>query len=169
MELLVITGTMGSGKSSVLAEASDILRLRQVAHAAIDLDAFGLAYLGAASADGVMYRNLQSVSENYAELGVTRMVLARAIESSGELDLCRRATSATGTIVCRLNASVKTMEERVKTREPGVLQQDYIARVAALNSVLDRARLEDFTIASENCSVTDTAREMLLKAGWISG
>lgn len=168
MELLVITGTMGSGKSSVLAEASDILRLRHVVHAAIDLDAFGLAYLPGIATDGAMYRNLQSVSGNYAELGVTRMLLARAMESSGELDLCRRATSAARTIVCRLNASLKTMEERVKTREPGVLQQDYIARVAASNSVLDRARLEDFTIETENRSVIDTAREVLLKAGWIS-
>lgn len=164
----MITGTMGSGKSSVLAEASDILRLHQVAHAAIDLDAFGLAYLPGITTDSAMYRNLQSVSGNYTELGVTRMLLARAIESSRDLDLCRSSTSATRTIIFRLNASLNTMEERVKTREPGVLRQDYIARVAALNSVLDRARLEDFTILTENRSVTDTAREMLLKAGWIS-
>ena len=43
--LLIITGTMGAGKTAVLAEASDILALRQIAHAAIDLDALGLAHL----------------------------------------------------------------------------------------------------------------------------
>ena len=36
--LLIITGTMGAGKTTVLAEASDILTLRHVVHAAIDLD-----------------------------------------------------------------------------------------------------------------------------------
>ena len=43
--LLIITGTMGAGKTAVLGEASDILAQRQIVHAAIDLDALGLAYL----------------------------------------------------------------------------------------------------------------------------
>ncbi len=77
--LLIITGTMGAGKTSVLGEASDILALREVAHAAIDLDALGLAYLPSAAVnDGVMYRNLQSVCEIYSSLGVKRLLLARA-------------------------------------------------------------------------------------------
>ena len=46
--LLIITGTMGAGKTSVLGEASDILALRGIAHAAIDLDALGLAHLPSA-------------------------------------------------------------------------------------------------------------------------
>lgn len=168
MELLVITGTMGSGKTSVLCEASDLLGLRRIVHAAIDLDAFGLAYLPSGPPDAVMYRNLQSAAENYASLGVVRILLARAVESSGELELCRKATAATNTIVCRLTASLKTTQERVKLRESGVLIQEYVARVAELNAVLDQARLEDFTISTDNRSVTDTAREMLLKAGWIA-
>jgi hypothetical protein len=37
-----------------------------------------------------------------------------------------------------------------------------------LNAILDRARLEDFTVTSENRSVTEVAHEMLVKAEWIS-
>jgi N-acetyltransferase len=167
--LLIITGTMGAGKSTVLAEASDILALRDIAHAAIDLDALGLAHLPLADGnDGVMYRNLQSVCENYTSLGVSRLLLARAIEDRAELELCRGVVSPTSTVVCRLSASIETMEQRVKMRESGVSQREYVARVAKLNVILDRARLEDFTIASENRSVTEVACEMLLKAGWIS-
>lgn len=168
MELLVITGTMGSGKTSVLGEASDILRLRRIVHAAIDLDAFGLAYLPSATADTVMYRNLQSAAESYTSLGVTRILLARAIETTRELELCRKATGANSIIVCRLTASLNTMQERVKLRDSGVLMQEYIARVTELNVMLDRARLEHFAISTENRSVTDAAREMLLRARWIA-
>ncbi len=65
--LLVITGSMGAGKTSVLGEASDILTLRHIPHAAIDLDAFGLACLPpVADNNGMMYRNLESVCRNYA-------------------------------------------------------------------------------------------------------
>jgi hypothetical protein len=167
--LLIITGTMGAGKSAVLGEASDILALRDVTHAAIDLDAFGLAHLpSAASTDSVMYRNLQSVCENYASHGVTRLLLARAMENRAELELCCDIVSATNMVVCRLTASIETMQRRVKMRESGVLRPQYVARVGELNVILDRARLEDFSLTSENRSLTEVAHEMLVAAGWIS-
>lgn len=43
--LLIITGSIGAGKTSTLYEASDLLAERQIAHAAIDLDALGIVYL----------------------------------------------------------------------------------------------------------------------------
>src|SRR6267142_725474 len=166
--LLIITGAMGAGKTTLLAEASDILALRHIAHAAIDLDALGLVHLPSApSNDGVMYRNLQSVCNNYASLGVRRLLLARAMEDRAELELCRGVVSATNTVVCRLTASVETMQQRVRMRELGISQEEYVARVAKLNAILDQARLQDFTISSENRSLTDVAHEMLVKAGWI--
>jgi len=36
---------MGAGKSAVMGEASDILARRRIVHAAIDLDALGVAHL----------------------------------------------------------------------------------------------------------------------------
>src|SRR5580698_10154192 len=160
---------MGAGKTTVLGEASDLLALRHIAHAAIDLDALGLAHLpSTASKDSVMYRNLHSICQNYASLGVTRFLVARAIEDRAELELCRSAVSPSNTVVCRLAASIETMQQRVKMRESGVSQREYVARVAELNVILDRARLEDFAVASEDRSLTEVAHEMLLKAGWIS-
>jgi len=167
--LLIITGTMGAGKTAVLAEASDILRLRAITHAAVDLDALGLAYLpSTTSNDAVMYLNLQSVCTNYASHGVKRLLLARAVEDRAELELCRGVVSATNTVVCRLTASIETMQQRVRMRELGISQEEYVARVAKLNAILDQARLQDFTVSSENRSLTDVAHEILVKAGWIS-
>jgi hypothetical protein len=167
--LLIITGTMGAGKTSTLGEASDILALKSITHAAIDLDSLGLALLpSAASSDSAMYRNLQSVCENYFSLGVRRLLLARAIEDCAELELCRGIVSASNTVVCRLTASIELMEQRVRLRESGVSQRNYVARVAKLNTIIDRAHLENFTITNENRPLTEVAQEMLLKAGWIS-
>ena len=128
----------------------------------------GLAHLDSGETKAVMYRNLHCVCKNYADLGVKRLLLARAIEDRNELELCCRVVSATSTVVCRLTASMETMEGRVRMRESGVMQQDYLARVAKLNAILDRARLEDFTISSENRSVTEIAEHLLVKAGWMS-
>ncbi|HZS28706.1 MAG TPA: hypothetical protein VFB76_15875 [Candidatus Angelobacter sp.] len=63
--------------------------------------------------------------------------------------------------------AIEAMQQRVKTRESGVLQREYVARVAKLNVILDSARLDDFTVANENRSLTEVAQEMLVKAGWI--
>ena len=167
--LLIITGTMGAGKTSVLAEASDILALRHIAHAAIDLDALGLAYLPAASdTEEVMYSNLECLCANYAARGVKRLMIARAMEDRAELALSLDIVSATNTVVCRLVAGIEVMEQRVRLRESGVSQSNYVARVSELNAVLDRAQLEDFTVTCENRSITDVAREILIKAGWVS-
>ena len=43
--VLVISGSMGAGKTTVMGEASDILSARGVAHAAFDLDALGIVLL----------------------------------------------------------------------------------------------------------------------------
>jgi hypothetical protein len=167
--LLVITGSMGAGKSSVLGEASDLLTQQNIQHAAIDLDAFGLAHLGSGvSNDAVMYRNLHDVCKNYACLGVGRFLVARAMENHAALEGCRRAVSARSTVVCRLTAKIETMRQRVKRRESGVLQKQLTARVAKLNAILDRAQLEDFAVVTDARSVTEIAQEMLLRAGWIS-
>lgn len=167
--MLIITGTMGAGKTTVLGEASDILALRRIAHAAIDVDALGLAHLpSAASNNDVMYRNMQCACKNYVSLGVRRLLLARAIEDRSELEMCRDVVSAAHTVVCRLTASIEVLEQRVKARELGVSRREYIARVAKLNIILARARLEDFAIKNENRPVTEVSHEMLVKAEWIS-
>jgi hypothetical protein len=167
--LLIITGTMGAGKTAVLGEASDILAQRQIVHAAIDLDSLGLAHLpSAVPSDGVMYDNLRSICRNYAALGVQRFLVACAIEDCAQLNLCRDIIPASNSVVCRLTATVETMKRRVQLRDLGVSQREYVVRVAKLNAILDRTRLEDFAVANENRSLTDVALEMLVKAGWIS-
>ena len=159
-----------SGKTSVLGEASDILALQNIAHAALDLDAFGLAHLpSGASNDAVMYRNLQCCLQEL------RFPRNKAIPGGArDRRPCPHWNVVAGPFQLRTRSSVvsprtlRTMRKRIKMRESGVLQQQFVARVAKLNSILDRARLEDFVVTSDDRSVTQIAHEMLLKAGWIS-
>ncbi|HUZ03910.1 MAG TPA: hypothetical protein VMU62_01030 [Acidobacteriaceae bacterium] len=167
--MLIITGTMGAGKTTVRGEASDILAQRQIIHAAIDLDALGVAHLPSATrSDGVMYDNLRSIYVNYAALGVQRFLVARAIEDGAQLELCRAMIPAANVVVCCLTASIEAMKRRVEMRDLGMLQHEYVARVAKLNLILDRERLENFAVVNDQRSLTDVAYEMLVKAGWIS-
>ncbi len=166
--LLVITGSMGSGKTAVMAEASDILALRGIPHAAIDLDMLGFAHLPiGARNDDVMYRNLQAVAQNYAALGVDRFLLARAIENHAELERCVTAVAAKEVVVCRLTVAVETMQQRVGSRELGIGRAKYVGRVMTLNDVLDRARVEEFAVANEGRPLTEVANDLLERARWL--
>jgi adenylylsulfate kinase len=168
MELmLLITGSMGAGKTATLGEASDLLAARGIAHAAVDLDALALAY-GPLPLATVGLRNLAAVCDNYETAGIRKLLAAGAIESREELEQIRRATNASSLFVCRLRAPIEVMERRVAGREKGIFAQRYVARVRVLDAQLDKAALEQLEIDTTDATVTDVARQMLAAAGWIA-
>ena len=167
--VIVITGSMGSGKTTILGEASDLLTERRITHAGIDLDTLGIGHVSEDVWTDLAYRNLSSVWQNYAAAGATRLLLAEAVESVGQLKQIRDAVAGAEPIVCRLTARLATMRQRVEQRERGILRQKFVARVAELEALLEAVHLEDFSLATDQeRSVTDTALEMLKRANWIS-
>ena len=59
------------------------------------------------------------------------------------------------------------MQARIRTRETGMLQSFFVARVEELEAILDRAHLESATISNDGRSITEVARELLVGAGWL--
>ena len=170
MRALVITGSMGSGKTTMMGEISDLLAMRGIAHAAIDIDAFGNAHdpAGAIDLAAIAYRNVAAVVRNYAMEGVNTFVMAGAIETGAELSQLRETVGGDAEIVvCRLIAPLAVMQQRIRAREPGFWQQKYVDRVAVLEDALDKAALEDFSLANDGTRrVTVVAGEILQRAGW---
>jgi type II secretory pathway predicted ATPase ExeA len=169
MRVLVITGSMGSGKTTMMGEVSDLLAMRGTVHAAIDIDAFGNVHdpAGAIDLAAMAYRNVAAAVRNYAAEGVTTLVMAGAIETRAELAQLRGAVGATDLVVCRLRAPLAIMQQRVRAREPGIWQQKYVDRVAVLEEALDHAALEDVSVVNDGSRpVTNVAREILQRAGW---
>ena len=84
---LLLTGTLGVGKTSVAAAIGDQLRERQVANAVVDLDDLRRAW-PAAPGDRfnttVMLGNLSAVAANYVESGFTTLVLAGVLETADD-------------------------------------------------------------------------------------
>jgi ABC-type uncharacterized transport system YnjBCD ATPase subunit len=167
VHVIVISGSMGSGKTTVLAEASDVLAASGVVHAAIDMDLLSLGHLPAAASHDLMIRNLAAVWNNYAAAGVTRLLLSEALDTAAKRERIREAVPGAEIAVCRLRAKLETMQQRVRLREPGMLQEQFVARVAELDASLDAGCVEDFSVENDGRSVTAVAREVLLRAGWL--
>lgn len=166
--VLVVSGSMGAGKTVVAEVAGDLLSAAGVAHAVVDLD--GLAWGHWPSRDGAVgVRNLEAVWANYARAGAARLLVACAVETRDGLDRIARAIPGSETQVCRLVASLREMERRVAGREHGPLRDRFVERVAVLETILDAAALEDFAVSNEGRPVEDVAREVLARAGWLPG
>src|SRR5437762_7960300 len=168
--VLVISGSMGSGKTTVLGEASDLLGAAEVLHAAIDLDSLALGHLPAAAAasDDLLIRNLAAVWHNYAATGITRLLLSEVLDTAAKRERLRQTIPGAEIVVCRLRATFDTMQQRIRLREPGMLQDQFVARIGELEASLDAGRVEDFSVQNDGRSVTEVAREILVRAGWLS-
>ncbi len=167
--VLIISGSMGSGKTTVLSEVSDLLVEADVAHAAIDLDWLSIMHPPQGQhGKPLMLANLAAVWPVYAAAGAEGLVVARVVEERSDLQQYREAVPGAEPVVCRLEASIDTMQERLRCREPGMFQAQGVARSAALADILRRTRAEDFTVDNgAGCSITDVAREVLSRAGWL--
>jgi predicted kinase len=170
MRAIVISGSMGSGKTTLLGEASDLLAARGVAHGAVDLDAINTVLLSGDVSQEVGFANLAAVCGNFRGAGVDTVLIAAAIESAAELERLKRALPDAAIVVCRLTAAVATLEQRLRVREPGMQQDQFVARSRQLHEVLERASVEDFVISNDRPrSITAVAQELLERAGWFEG
>ena len=168
VKVLVISGSMGSGKTTVLGEASDILAEHGAAHAAIDLDAIGTVLLPDHAARLLSRRNLAAVYSNFVAAGITRLLLAEAVVSREDVEQLQQAMSGAELVVCRLTADLETMQRRIRIREPGIYQERFVERCRTLHEALEAAKLEDFIVVNDGRAITDVAREVLVRAGWIA-
>lgn len=167
-KVIILSGSMGCGKTTVMGEASDLLSIHQIAHACIDLDAVGAVLVPPDIAARLVGRNLAAVYANFVSAGIHHVLVAEPIESREQLDQLRDAMPGAEIVVCRLTAALVTLEERLRTREPGMHQAQFIARSRELDQVLDRAHVEDFVVVNDSRNVTDVAREVLRRAGWLA-
>src|SRR5258708_36649636 len=92
--VLLVTGPVGVGKTTVALEASDLLEAAGVPHAVIDVDALSWCYRTPVNDpfhNRLALRNLRCVWANFAAAGAARLILARVIEARDELGAFRQA------------------------------------------------------------------------------
>ena len=167
--MLLISGSMGTGKTTVAYEVSNLLEEADVAHAAIDLDCLGQMHPSKGEhAERLIFTKLAAVWPVYAAAGAERLVAACIVGRRSDLERYREAVPGAEPVVCLLEAPVETMHARLRIREPGMVQAQIVAGAEPLAKTLRRAQAEDFTVDNgDGRSVTDVAREVLAGAGWL--
>jgi adenylylsulfate kinase-like enzyme len=170
LPVLLITGPVGVGKTSVAFEAMELLEERNVAHAFFDLD--GLTYLYPKPANdrfGEQFalEALGLLCPRLREQGVAHLILARVLWEPESLTLYRRAIPVAEITVVRLTAPLDVLEERLRRREVGSAIDWYLARARECEERWSRDPVGNVLIQTAGRDVRTIAQEILDTLRWV--
>jgi len=177
-EAALITGVFGSGKSTVLAEAADLLEVGGLPFAAIDVDWLGWA-VTAADATGtgaatppvphpafgdLALENLGLVVANDQRHGIERFLLAHAVWTPDELAALRAALPMPLRVV-GLTVPLPVVQARL-AGDPTRARQDDLARTEDFVNGGGKPVPVDLALDAHR-PVAAIARELVDWLGWL--
>jgi hypothetical protein len=167
---LVISGTIGSGKTAIATDIGEVLAEQGRTGAVIDLDWLGWVCgpPGERSGDveGLILKNLAAVWPNFRDAGAEYLVLSRVIQSTSQLDALRQAIPQARLTVVRLVGSPETIAERLRRRDTGTILEEHLRETVDFDAVLERAALEDYRVVNDDRSAREVTLEILDTIGW---
>jgi hypothetical protein len=166
---ILLTGTMGSGKTVVAMELGERLEAAGHPYALVDLDWLGWVQPSPASAltqRSVLAENLRLIWPTFREAGVQRLVLARYVEDRPQLDEFRAALPGVELFVVRLVASLEVIERRLRARDSGAQRAEHLAETALFAARGEANALEDAVVENGERPLGEVAAEVLAAAGW---
>jgi predicted kinase len=165
VEVLVLHGSPGSGKTTLSRAVSELLGAAGKANAVIDLDELSLIY--PSPGRSFACDNLKAIWPNYAAIPEIKVVISGVIADEQERDRLRAAVSGARFTVCELTAPEPVLKNRVTAREPDEYWQKRLRGFVDLyHRRTDLTRIRDFQVETHGRPVDEAAREILEKAGW---
>lgn len=159
---LLLTGTVGSGKTTTAYAVGDLLRDRGVPHAVVDLDEFHRLW---PASDGDPHNqrlelaNLRAVAANYRAAGATYLLLAGVVVHDREK---YEAALGEPVLLCRLRPPPDRVAQRLTVRhEPGNERDWHVGRAPELERILDEADTADLTIDVDDETPAQVAARVL--------
>jgi adenylylsulfate kinase len=167
---IVITGPVGSGKSTTAATVSDLLEATAITHALIDMDYLRWVYpspKGDRFSMRLGYRNLATIWPNFQEAGVSCVLLADVVESRDQVREYEAAMPWTTVTVVRLDVPMDEIARRLRARETDSTLDWHLNRAPELQGIMEREDVGDIIIDVGSRPALDIAREIVLRTGII--
>jgi predicted kinase len=165
VEVLVLHGAPGSGKTTLARAMAELLRAADVANAVIDLDDLSKIYPDPGRSFAC--DNLNAMWPNYAAVPQLKVVIPSVIADEQEREQLRAAVPGARFAVCELTAPEAVLKTRVTAREPNEYWQGRLCDFVDLyHRRNDLTRIRDLQVETHGRSVDEAAREVIEKAGW---
>jgi hypothetical protein len=172
VELLLIGGRSGAGKTAVALEISARLQALGLAHCHVEGDNLDAAYPRPADdpqGTGLTEANLRALWRTYAGVGHHRLIYVNTV-SVLESDLVVRAVGGNALVVAiLLIASDETAHRRLTRRETGRELLTHLGRSRRMAGVLHAEAPQNVhRVRTDGRSVEAVAAEVIRLSGWIS-
>lgn len=170
---LLITGTVGSGKTTTAEAVGALLREEGTPYAVVDLDALRNAWPSPQDDpfnERLVLANLQAVARNHVSAGAVRLILAGVLEDPAQRPLYEQAVAVPLT-VCRLRVDLDDVRARLRRRhrDDADALDWHLHRSGELDEILDAAYIGDVHVdVPTGQPPSDVARAVLRAAGWCS-
>ncbi len=167
--LIILSGPVGVGKSSVANEISEQLVGLGVAHTFVDFDALAQTYPRPADdphGNRLATENLRAIWRNAASAGSRNVIIAKVVETLYEVEALEKAVPESKTIVFQLRAGEQQLRERIAKREIGSGHNRHVERALELSLSLERDAPADFIIETDAKQVSEIAKEVMQHVQW---
>ena len=165
ISVLLITGTVGVGKTSIADEIYEILKAKDDPVALINIDELGYAVPHPDNDrfnTKLQLKNLSAMWPNYAELGVRSLIIPCIIENENDVEVFRNAIPSSDIYIIRLTALLSTIEGRIRGRLMGGSLEWHLERAQELEDILKHQSFEDVLISNEAKTITEVADEIIV-------
>jgi adenylylsulfate kinase-like enzyme len=170
IEVVIVTGPVGAGKSTV----ADVMRWtlvdQGVTCAVIDMDALRMVAPyppGDPFGERIGHRNLASIWPNLVDAGVRAVMIATVVEDRAHSLAAHRAAMPGGKVtIVRLNVPMDLVKERLAHRErtPDDLAWS-LNRAPELQGIMERGAVEDLLVEVGERTPEEVAEEIIARLG----
>lgn len=167
---LVLSGTVGSGKTTTAEAIGDRLVTSGVPHAVIDLDGLRRAWPpppGDPFHHALTVANLRVVAGQFVAAGARRLVLAGVVEDRAAVTDYENAVGMPVRLV-RLRVDLAVVHQRLHRRH-ALHPEDlhwHLHRADELDAVLDAGHLEDTVVDATGLTPAQAAAAVQAAVGW---
>lgn len=162
--LVLISGPVGVGKTSVAQELCALLASNSIAHTFVDLDALTHTYPrphGDPFGQDLALKNLQAVWANAQDFGPRLLIVARVIETKAGAAKIAETIKAGKCTLVQLSARDETLLERVRQREIGTGRAWHETRALELSRALSETRFADLVLSTDERNPEEIAEQLL--------
>lgn len=161
--VLVLTGPVGVGKSTVGRALSEELEQLRIAHALIDMD--WLRWLYPSHQEDPFrvqlgYQNLAEVAKNYLAAGARVVILLDVVETKQQRATYLDMIPGTELKIVRLSAQLNQLYLRLRDRESASTYSWYEARAKELTEIMEARNIGELVISTDDKSPASIAHEV---------
>jgi adenylylsulfate kinase-like enzyme len=168
--VLIVTGPIGAGKTTITQHIGHLLAARRVPHAAIDMDWLRDSWpqpAGDRFNTRVGYRNLAAIARNYREAGSDRFIIADVVETHEQRREYEAAIPGADVTVVRLAVDAKENRRRIAHRAASNDDPWEVDRAAELTGIMETNAVADVVVDTTGRSPDAIARDILVGLGWL--